>query len=151
MLSRVWIAVFCIAFSSLSLAAGDGIIKKQSQYSVTETLDRLENILKKKGISVAVRWDHGRKAQQAGITLPETEILIFGNPKLGSPLMQSNQQIGLDLPMKALAYKDEQGKVWLVYNDPAYLKQRHGITKHDPIFKKMSAALNKLTNKAVNP
>ena len=118
-------------------------------HSVTVTLDRLENVLAKKGITVAVRWKHSDKAKGVGMQMRDTEILIFGNPKMGSPLMLSNQQVGIDLPMKALAYKDASGQVWLAYNDPAYLKKRHGITDKDKVFAKMTGALNKLTSKAV--
>lgn len=134
--------------STVVSADENGIVKKQSMYSVKETLDRLENILKAKGIGIAVRWNHSEKAKAIGMELRDTEILIFGNPKMGSPLMMSNQEIGIDLPLKALAYKDASGQVWLAYNDPAYLKHRHGITDKDNIFEKMSAALKGMTDKA---
>ena len=149
MLKRTAIILLCALFSTATLAGGDGIIKKKSAHSVKVTLDRLENVLKKKGIGIAVRWNHAAKAKGAGFEMRDTEILIFGNPKMGSPLMLSNQQIGIDLPMKALAYKDAKGQVWLAYNDPAYLKNRHGISDKDPVFKKMTGALDKLTSKAV--
>ncbi len=149
MLKRTAIILLCALFSTTALAGGDGIIKKKSAHSVKVTLDRLENVLKKKGIGIAVRWNHAAKAKGAGFEMRDTEILIFGNPKMGSPLMLSNQQIGIDLPMKALAYKDAKGQVWLAYNDPAYLKKRHGISDKDPVFNKMTGALNKLTSKAV--
>lgn len=134
--------------STVVSADENGIVKKQSMYSVKETLDRLENILKAKGIGIAVRWNHSEKAKAIGMELRDTEILIFGNPKMGSPLMMSNQEIGIDLPLKALAYKDASGQVWLAYNDPAYLKHRHGITDKDNLFEKMSAALKGMTDKA---
>lgn len=126
----------------------DGLVKMKSEHSVTVTLDRLENILKKKGITVAVRWNHSAKAKQVGIELRETQVLIFGNPKLGSHLMTAEQTAGIDLPLKALAWKDAGGQVWLAYNDPAYIAKRHHITDRDDVLKKMSYALAAMTAKA---
>ena len=129
-------------------AADDGMISKKSQYSVKVTLDRLENALKKKGIKIATRWSHDAGAKGAGIPLRDTELLIFGNPKLGSHFFTSNQTAGIDLPMKALAWKDAKGQVWLTYNDPQYIADRHGIKDRAEIVAKMTGALNKLTNVA---
>lgn len=150
MLKRTAIILLCALFSTTVLAGDNGLIKKKSAHSVKVTLDRLEKVLKKKGIGIAVRWNHAAKAKGVGIEMRDTEILIFGNPKMGSPLMMSNQEVGIDLPMKALVYKDAKGQVWLVYNDPAYLKKRHGISDKNHVFKKMTGALNKLTSKAVS-
>jgi len=150
MIKKILLVLACTILATSAFAGGgNGIVKKKSVHSVTVTLDRLENILKKKGITVVLRWKHSGKAKGVGINLRDTEILIFGNPKLGSPLMASNQQIGIDLPMKALVYKDAKGQVWLTYNDPAYLKKRHNISDKDKVFAKMTGALNKLTSKAV--
>jgi uncharacterized protein (DUF302 family) len=148
MLRSILIALVCTVLSTSVMAAGNGLIKKKSAHSVSVTLDRLEKILKSKGIGIAVRWNHSAKAKAAGLELRDTEILIFGNPKMGTPLMISDQEIGIDLPMKALAYKDAKGQVWLVYNDPAYLKARYGIKDRDPIFEKMTGALKAMTDKA---
>ncbi len=149
MLKRTLLILVCTLFAGSIMAGENGIIKKKSMHSVTVTLDRLENILTKKGITVALRWKHSDKAKAVGMKMRDTEILIFGNPKMGSPLMLSNQEIGIDLPMKALVYKDADGQVWLAYNDPAYLKKRHGISDKDKVFAKMTGALDKLTSKAV--
>ena len=150
MIKRLLVLLSCaVMAASVNAGGNNGIIKKKSMHSVSETLDRLENVLKKKGIGIAVRWKHSEKAAGVGMKMRDTEILIFGNPKLGSPLMLSNQEIGIDLPMKALAYKDEKGQVWLAYNDPAYLKKRHGIKDKDKIFATMTGALDKLTSVAV--
>jgi len=149
MTKQILVLLACTLLASAAFAGNNGIIKKKSIHSVTVTLDRLENILVKKGITVALRWKHSDKAKGVGMAMNDTEVLIFGNPKLGSPLMLSNQEIGIDLPLKALAYKDASGQVWLSYNDPAYLKKRHGITDQDKVFDKMSGVLNKLTGKAV--
>ena len=129
-------------------AHDDGLITKKSKYSVSVTLDKLEAVLKKKGITVAVRWKHDAKAKGVGIPLRPTELLIFGNPKIGSHMFTSNQTAGIDLPLKALAWEDEKGNVYLSYNDPAYIAKRHHITNRAKTLRKMSGALNKLSNVA---
>jgi len=126
----------------------DGLITKKSKYSVSVTLDKLEAVLKKKGITVAVRWKHDAKAKGVNIALRPTELLIFGNPKIGSHMFTSNQTAGIDLPLKALAWEDAKGNVFLSYNDPAYIAKRHHISDRADILKKMSGALNKLSNVA---
>ena len=134
--------------SGVVLAGDDGLISKKSKYSVSETLDRLEAALKKKGIGVALRWNHSEKAKNVDIPLRPTELLMFGNPKLGSHFFTSKQTAGIDLPLKALAWEDEKGQVWLTYNDPSYVAKRHGITDRDEVKKKMSGALDKLSSAA---
>jgi len=126
----------------------NGLVIKKSAFSVKVTLDRLENVLKKKGITIVTRWSHDAGAKKAGIDLRPTELLIFGNPKLGSHMFTSNQTAGIDLPMKALVWQDEKGHVWLAYNDPQYIADRHGIKDRAKIVKKMAGALKKLTDKA---
>lgn len=105
-----------------------GLQVKASHYSVAETLDRLEKVVSKRGISVSARIDHGAGAKKVDIPLRPTQLLIFGNPKLGAPLMQNQQTIGIDLPLKALTWEDAEGKVWLAYNQPSYIAARHGVT-----------------------
>jgi len=95
--------------------------------AVKETLDRLEADLRAKGITVFARIDHAAGAASVAMALRPTELLIFGNPKAGTPLMQSNQTIGIDLPLKVLVWQDAGGKVWLTYNDPDWLAQRHRL------------------------
>lgn len=131
-----------------SYAGEEGMISKKSKFSTKETLDRLEAALKKKGITIVTRWSHDAGAKKAGIKLRPTELLIFGNPKLGSHFFTSNQTAGIDLPMKALAWEDEKGQVWLTYNDPAYIAKRHGIDDRAKIANKMSGALDKLSSVA---
>lgn len=138
--------IICVMFTSNLVLADQGLITKPSAYSVKETIDRLEDVLKKKGITVALRWAHHEKAAGVNIKLRPTELLIFGNPKLGSPMFTSQQTAGIDFPMKALAWEDENGKVWLTYNDPAYLAKRHAITDRDKIVAKMTGALNKFSD-----
>ncbi len=125
-----------------------GMISKASKYSVTETMNKLEAVLKKKGITVITRWSHSDKAKSVGINLRPTELILFGNPKMGSHLFTSQQTAGIDLPLKALAWQDKNGKVWLSYNAPAYIARRHHITDRKKIIAKMTNALNKLTNVA---
>jgi uncharacterized protein (DUF302 family) len=105
----------------------DGLITIASIYSVKDTLDRLEIDLRAKNITVFARIDHAAGAAAVAMTLRPTQLLIFGNPKAGTPLMQSNQTIGIDLPVKILGWQDEGGKVWLSYNDPRWLARRHGL------------------------
>jgi uncharacterized protein (DUF302 family) len=106
----------------------DGLVSLASSYSVKEALDRLETDLKSKGIAVFARIDHAAGAASVGLPLRPTELLIFGNPKAGTPLMQSNQAIGIDLPLKILGWQDAGGQVWLTYNDPHWLALRHGLS-----------------------
>lgn len=148
-LAALLVFVMLVA-NTVAVAGEDGLITIKSDYSVKETLDRLENILKKKGITVALRWSHSDNGKKAGIPLRPTELLIFGNPKLGTNFFTSKQTSGIDLPMKALAWEDEKGQVWLTYNDPNYIAKRHGITDRDEVKNKMSGALDKLTSKATS-
>jgi uncharacterized protein (DUF302 family) len=107
--------------------AGDGLITVQSRFGVTETIDRLVEVVKRAGLLVFARIDHAAGARDVGASLRPTELLIFGNPKGGTPLMQDRQLAGIELPVKALAWEDEQGKVWLSYNDPHWIAGRHGL------------------------
>jgi len=104
-----------------------GIIDVPSRYSVPETLARLQSILKEKGIAAFALIDHSGEAEKVGLTMRPTQLLIFGSPKGGTPLMVTAPRLAIDLPLKALAWQDEQGKVWLSYNSPEYLQQRHGF------------------------
>jgi uncharacterized protein (DUF302 family) len=110
------------------MKAGDGIISKESKYSVPETLDRVDALLQSKGIKIFVRVDHSGEAEKAGLKMPPTQLLIFGNPKGGTPVMLAAPTAAIDLPLKALAWQDGDGKVWLSYNDPEYLRKRYGLT-----------------------
>ena len=129
-------------------AGEDGLIIKDSDFGVAKTLDRLGIALERKGIKVFKRVNHAKGAKSVGMTLAPIEVLIFGTPKIGTPLMQSNPRIGLDLPLKALAWKAASGKVKLAYTDPAWLAKRYGIMDRGKVFKKMAGALNKFTNMA---
>jgi uncharacterized protein (DUF302 family) len=104
-----------------------GIIDVPSRYSVPETLARLQAILREKGLTVFALIDHSGEAEKAGLTMRPTQVLIFGSPKGGTPLMVAAPRLAIDLPLKALAWQDEQGKVWLSYNSPEYFQERHGF------------------------
>jgi uncharacterized protein (DUF302 family) len=128
--------------------ASDDIVIKTSTRSVKETIDALAAKLKEKGIKIAARVDHAAGAKAAGLELPPTELLIFGNPKLGTPLMQANRAIGLDLPMKVLAWQEADGTVKVAYTAPAALAKRHGISDQDKIVETMTKALDGLMKAA---
>jgi uncharacterized protein (DUF302 family) len=108
-------------------AADSGIISKPSRYTVPETITRLESVLKAKGVGIFAKVDHGGEASKAGLQMRPAQLLIFGNPKAGTPLMNAAPLAAIDLPLKALAWEDAQGKVWLSYNSPAYIKERHKL------------------------
>lgn len=129
--------------------AGDGLIKKPSQYSVQETAARMEKVIESKApISLMARVDHQANAESVNLKLKSLVVLIFGNPRLGTQLMQENPTAGIDLPMKLLIWEDAEGKVWVAYNDPKYLAKRHGLKNVDAVINKMSGALNALSDKA---
>ena len=111
----------------LSAAAADGMVKVKSDLPVAATADKLANAITGKGLNIFTRVNHTEGAEEAGMELRPTELIIFGNPKAGTPLMQCAQSVGIDLPQKALIWQDEEGQVWLGYNDPDYLKERHAM------------------------
>ncbi|WP_298940766.1 DUF302 domain-containing protein [uncultured Psychromonas sp.] len=141
-----------LVFLSLSISsyvnAADGLISVESKHSVKETADKFASIVESKGLTLFARIDHQKNATGADLTLRETEVLIFGNPKVGTPLMQCAQTMAIDLPQKVLVWKDADNKVWLSYNDPEYLKQRHSIEGCDETVKKVTNVLSGLTGAA---
>jgi uncharacterized protein (DUF302 family) len=111
----------------MSTDTAHGLINLPSKHSVDETLQKLESLLQEKNIMIFARVDHSGEAAKVGMEMRPTKLLIFGNPKGGTPLMQATPTIGIDLPLKALVWQDAYGKVWLTYNDPAYLQKRHNV------------------------
>ena len=107
--------------------AADGLITIPSSIGPKDTMNRLEVAVKAKGLTVFARIDHAAGAAEVGLPLRPTELLIFGNARGGTPLMQAGQTMGIDLPLKALVWQDEAGSTWLSYNDPAWLAKRHGL------------------------
>jgi len=114
-------------FANFANAHQMGITVKPSKYTVTETIDRLEKIAKAKGVTTFTRIDHAGEAEKAGLKMRPTQLLILGNPKAGTPVMIAAPTSAIDLPLKALAWEDANGKVWLSFNSAEYLKQRHNI------------------------
>lgn len=120
----------------------NGLTTLPSAHGAKETIDRLESEVKSKGMTVFARVDHAAGAKEAGMPLRPTELLIFGSAKAGTPLMQADQTMGIDLPLKALAWEDQDRKVWLSYNEPTWLAGRHGLDgKFSEITQRMAAAL----------
>ena len=119
-------ALWLLAMFGAKAMAADGLITLQSEHEPRETVQRLEAAVKAKGMTVFAHIDHAAAAAEVGLTLRPTDLLIFGSPKGGTPLMQSVQTIGIDLPLKALVWQDDKGTTWLSYNDMAWLVQRHG-------------------------
>ena len=120
-------AILSIWFLGVGAMAAEGLVTVPSSFGPKDTMDRFEAAVKAKGLTVFGRVDHAAGAAAVGMPLRPTELLIFGNAKGGTPLMQANQATGIDLPLKALVYEDETGKVWLAYNDPHWIAQRHGL------------------------
>jgi uncharacterized protein (DUF302 family) len=136
---------------STDLAPEPGLVTVGSAHSAADTVRRLEAALGQKGAHLFARIDHAEGARQAGLALRPTVVLLFGNPQVGTPLMQANQTAGLDLPLKALVWEDGAGKVWLTYNDPAYLARRHGIGDQEATVRAMTAGLQALARAATEP
>lgn len=123
-------AVFLASLVPASVAdvgKEEGIVKIPSHHSVDETVDRLKGILQSKGVTLFALIDHSGEAEKVGMKMPPTKLLIFGSPKAGTPLMLAAPSIAIDLPLKILVSQDNDGKVWLSYNSPEYLKERHGL------------------------
>ncbi len=128
----VLLFVVSIVLSSEALAVQkeEGIVKIPSHHSVDETVDKLTTILKSKGVTLFALVDHSGEAEKVGLQMPPTKLLIFGNPKGGTPLMLASPSAAIDLPLKILIAEDSQGKVWISYNSPEYLKERHGLPEN---------------------
>jgi uncharacterized protein (DUF302 family) len=129
--------------------AAEGLVAVKSPHGVKETLDRFESAAKARGLDVFLRVNHAAGAQKIGKILRPTELLVFGNPRGGTPLMECAQSAGIDLPLKALAWQDASGQVWLGYNDPQYLADRHGARDCGPVVQNLRKALGGLAEEAV--
>ncbi len=132
--------------------AADGLITIESSFGPQETMKRLEAEIGAKGMTVFAHVDHAANAATVSLPLRPTDLLIFGNAKGGTPLMQSMQTIGIDLPLKALVWQDASGTTWLSYNDPAYLVRRHGLDEStNAAVTAMSNGLKAIATKATAP
>lgn len=134
--------------SSVTFAHSDVFIEKDSKYSVGETVDRLEEAVKAAGMGVFARVDHEAAATKSGLTLAPSQVLIFGNPKLGTALMNCEGAIALDLPLRVAVWQDSKGQVKAAYNAPSHLKSKYHVKDCDPVFDKMTGALSNFVNKA---
>ncbi len=148
MIRQTLLAATAVAALALPAAAAE-LIHKTSPHSVPETIDRLTAAVEAAGATVFARVDHAEGATKADMELRPTELLIFGNAKLGTPPMQDAQTAGLDLPMRVLAYADAEGVVHVTYHDPATLAETHGLPSDAPYLEKITGALDKLTSKAI--
>ena len=149
---RNYFLVLILVFGFVSMASADpGLIHTKSAYNVMVTADRLEDIVKEKGMRVFLRINHAENARMVGRNLRPTQLLIFGNPKVGAPLMQCSQTVAIDLPQKALIWQDESGQVWLSYNDPVYLATRHEIDDCKAVLDKVKTALKNFAKAATQP
>jgi len=130
-------------------AAEDGLVRTASPYTVEETIERVRAALTEKGIRIFADINHTANAATMDLEMPDTHLLIFGSPKIGAPLMRRNPAIGIDLPIKVVVYADDKGRVWLIYNDPAFLADRHGLPADVPPFVGMRRTLDGLVAFAV--
>jgi len=128
----------------------EGLTSIRSEFGPKETMDRLQAEIRAHGMTVFARIDHAAGAADVGLTLAPTELIIFGNARGGTPLMQSARTVGIDLPLKALVWQDAAGKTWISYNEPSWIVQRHGLGVRAEILDKMAAALSAISRAAAN-
>ncbi len=147
---RLVILIAGLVLSTGVLAQADGLVSVASPHSAAVTMNKLEAVVKDRGLNIFARIDHAAGATKVGKTLRPTELLIFGNPQGGTPLMECAQTAGIDLPLKALVWQDEAGKVMLSYNDPAFLAKRHGAASC-PVVDNLSKALGGIAQAVIAP
>jgi uncharacterized protein (DUF302 family) len=144
-----WVLLVAGVMAANAVGAADGLVAVKSTHDVKATMDRFEGAAKAKGLNVFLRLDHAAGAKKVGKSLRPTELLVFGNPQGGTPLMECAQSAGIDLPLKALAWQDAAGQVWLGYNDPKFLASRHGAGDCGPVVVNLAKALAGLAQEAV--
>jgi uncharacterized protein (DUF302 family) len=150
--ARIFALTAVICLWGVQAMAVDGLTTLRSSFGPMDTMNRLEAVVKAKGMMVFARIDHAAGAKEVGLSLRPTELLVFGNAKGGTPLMKSAQTIGIDLPLKALVWQDETGSTWLSYNDPNWLAKRHGLGHEvDGPVNAMAAVLAGLAKAATAP
>ncbi|AXY03537.1 DUF302 domain-containing protein [Vibrio alfacsensis] len=144
-----WVIVgLAVLLASYTTQAEESVVRVGSQHSVQDTADKFVDIAQEKGLNVFARVNHQANAAKVDMALRPTEVIVFGNPKVGTPLMVCAQEVAIDLPQKVLVYEDAEGKTWLAYNDPSYLKERHDINGCDEILNKVSGVLGTLVKSA---
>ncbi len=134
-------SILVVLVMTISAHAAEGMVDVKSSFGIKETGDRLESVLKERGMTIFNRVKHSEAAIKVGVELRETELIIFGNPKAGSPLMKCQQSVAIDLPQKALIWKDSEGNIWISYNDPRYLEKRHNVPGCEEVISKIEKAL----------
>lgn len=146
-MSSVLLALFMLfTFTTAMAKDTTGIVTLPSNHGVTSTIDRLAALAESKGLKVFIRIDHAAEARTAGLAMRPAQLLIFGNPKGGTPLINAVPTVALDLPLKALAWEDANGKTWVSYNQPGWLIERHGLNQD---FLKNLAGIAALVDEAV--
>lgn len=148
-MQKILLTVLLMFSCITSLWAAEGVVNVKSAFSVDQTADRMEQVLKDKGMTVFNRINHSEAAGNVGIELRDTVLIIFGNPKAGSPLMQCQQTVAIDLPQKALIWQDKNATVWVSYNEPSYLQKRHQMTGCEANLAKVTAALAVIVKQSV--
>jgi uncharacterized protein (DUF302 family) len=128
----------------------EGLITIPSRFGPKETIDRLQAEIRAQGMTVFARIDHAAGAAEVGLTLAPTELIIFGNARGGTPLMQSVQTVGIDLPLKMLVWQDAANKTWLSYNEPSWIARRHGVANAERVVSSMGAALSAMARTAAD-
>ena len=141
-----FILITLLAISNDTFAQANGMQNFKSEYSVNETITRLKNTLSQKNFKIFNHIDHAAGAHKNNIALRDTQLVIFGNPKIGSQLMRCSQTVAIDLPQKALVWKDKDDTVWLSFNEPKYLVQRHSLAGCEQLVTKITAALTNIAN-----
>ena len=149
-MKKILLVISSILFITTLSSASEGLISIKSAHSVKITADRLVDMLEKKGMTLFIRINHTLGAKNVGKVLRPTEVVIFGNPKAGTPVMLCSQNAAIDLPQKALIMENEKGEVLLSYNDPKYIAKRHNIKGCDKVLNKISGILNKFAQSATS-
>ncbi len=145
------VALACFLLFVSAAYAQNGLVNVKSSHDVKTTTSRLVKVLKTKGMKVFAEIDFTKGAREAGTSLRPMYLVVFGNPKIGTVLMQTTQTAGIDLPMKALIWRDDKGQVWFTYNDPNYIAERHGIKGCEKVLAKMRKALAAIATAATKP
>ncbi|MDA8093852.1 MAG: DUF302 domain-containing protein [Betaproteobacteria bacterium] len=149
-MKKFWLGAFGVLFAINASAAVNGLAVKESKYGVNRTMERLEKALQAKGMTLFALINHSAEAEKVGMKMRPTQLLIFGNPKGGTRLMNAAPTVAIDLPMKAIVWQGPKGHVWLAYNTMEYLKTRHDIKGMGQLIGKLDGMLDTVTNQVVN-
>ena len=147
-MSRFVLSAIIFVIAMPLFAASNGIVTVKSHHDVQVTADNLERALSEKGMTVFARINHAKGAASVDMALAPTEQIIFGNPKIGTPLMHCQRSVAIDLPQKMLIWEDDSGQVWITYNDPEYIKARHEVQGCDDVFQRVGSALQSFAETA---